>query len=116
MLLEVRLRALAPRADRHGVVLVRVARRRELVQVRAVRVLADDEEAYTVRTPSVFLRVYLGFCAIGLCIVRFIFDTNERQDLLSAMAETSLCTGIARLKTMRSPIACWRMKLLVNSI
>lgn len=43
VLLEVGLRALRARTDRHRVVLVRVARRRELVQMRPLLVLADYE-------------------------------------------------------------------------
>ena len=60
VLLEVGLCALTPRADGHGVVFVRVARGRELVQVWAGLVAADDQEADSVWTATVLLCVDLG--------------------------------------------------------
>ena len=63
VLLQVCLRTLTPGTDGHCVVLERAARRRELVQVRAGVVVADDEEADTVWPPTVLLRVHLSLCA-----------------------------------------------------
>lgn len=59
MLLQVRLGALAPRADAHGEVLIRRPRGRELVEVRAGVVVPDDEEADPVWTTAVLLCVHL---------------------------------------------------------
>ena len=59
VLLEVGLCALGARADGHGVVLVRVAGWGELVQMGALLVLSDHEEAHTVRAPAIFLCVHL---------------------------------------------------------
>ena len=59
MLLQIRLGALATRTDRHGKILVRVPRRRELKQVRSSLILSDDEEANTIRPTSVLLSVHL---------------------------------------------------------
>lgn len=61
--LEVGLGALVACAERHGVVLEAVARRRELVQVRAGIVDADHQEAHPVRPLAVLHRVEL--CAVG---------------------------------------------------
>lgn len=60
VLLQICLCTLASRADRHGVVLVRVTRRGELIEVRAVLVLANDKETNSIRAAAVFLSVHLS--------------------------------------------------------
>lgn len=110
MLLEIGLGTLTPCTNGHRVVFIRVARRRELVQVGSSLVLSDHEETDTVRSAPVFLSVNLRL---------FHFCENRRKllavlDLLSAMADTSLLTGTGLLNTILEDIACWRMKLLAN--
>ena len=59
VLLEIGLRTLGPCTNGHGVVLVRVAGRREFIKMGALLVLADHEQTNTVWAASVFLGVDL---------------------------------------------------------
>ena len=60
VLLEVGFRALAARADGHGVVFVGVAGGGEFVEMGTGLVLTYDKETNTIWAPAIFLCVDLG--------------------------------------------------------
>lgn len=74
--------------------------------------MSNDEEPNTIRTSAVFLSVDLCLCA------KHQLTEQERELLvhaLSAIADTSLLTGMGRLNIILDDIACWRMKLLLRA-
>jgi len=94
MLFEISLGALTPGTNGHGKVLIRIARGREFVEVRAGFVESDHEETDAIRSAPVLLSVDLRLL---ITLLELGVRVDSIRFVLSAMEATRRLAGIGRL-------------------